>query len=158
MAAVGVVATSNIAAWAIASYYRIRSIEMWGDTADTAGTSNSVETIYNTISVVGKPCIFTDTTNSTAVSPHLFTRPPKGTFCGDWLHGQANYNTVIFSLIFPAATVVDIDIEFLMETRQGGNAQNASFVAGNSLTTGYTYWSNLDGAGGKLVPQNLPVM
>jgi hypothetical protein len=158
MSALGVVATNSSTAYAIASFYRIRSIEMWGDTADSTGTSNSVEVIWYPVSAIGKPNIFTDTSNSSAVSPHLFCKPPKNTLSGDWLHGQANYGTVIFSLTFPAATVVDIHLEFIMETRYGGNTSNASFVAGNSLTTGNTYWSCLDGAGGKLIPINLPVM
>jgi hypothetical protein len=158
MSSLGVVATNSTTAFATASFYRIRSIEMWGDSADTAGTSNSVEVIWYPFSAIGKPSIFTDTSNSSAVSPHLYCKPPKNTLSGDWIHGQANYNTVLFQLTFSAATVVDFDVEFLTETRYGGNTSNASFVAGNSLTTGYTYWSDLDGAGGKLVPVNLPVM
>ncbi len=141
-------AATATSAYSIASYVKVRKVEMWGP----AGTEMSLEvnTLDGTSEGPSGPSDYrSDYALGNSVA-YISWQPKVNTAAFFW--HNAEDNSAAFKLTYASGTVIDLHYTFTV-------ADNGSAVATvgavSGATAGVVYVRNLDAAGGKIPPVDL---
>lgn len=141
-------ATSAIAAYQLYSAIRVRNIHIWGPMpASLAPVTCSIEYL-STGSFLGQPAkIRSDTSMGSTKAAYVTYKPPAKSLLENWVPAQTG--TPLISLVFPANSVIDIELDLVLQNGESPVAVGAA-VAG--ATVGKIYVRALDSNGSGLLP------
>lgn len=156
--AAGYVCTTATNGASIVGSVRIKEVEMWAPPASQgAATTCSILWIGASSSVPGASDIeYSDTSVSTAFPAHVRSRPPPKTLAGDFC--QDNSTLAMFSLVAPSGTIVDVDMELMLN--DGATVATSNFTVASG-TAGLVFYAPLDAdtaAAAKLQPISLSTL
>jgi hypothetical protein len=140
--ACGLVATATNTAYPFVSYFRIKSMQMWGTTFGNAAFATVGVRWFNT---VGFPTnvLESDTSLSQAFPAYVTSRPPRGSAASFWNEGSGQG---LLELTYQECTsiAVDIHIDFKLSDQ---STVTSPITTTNPMTVGQLYYPALDGSG-----------
>lgn len=138
-------AATATSAFGVYNSVRLRGIEIWGPMAsDLKPVTVSVE--YDGGNVGSPRVLFSDTSMGAMLCAHVKTRPPVRSLSSFWL---TSGGTTLFRLTAPANSVIDVDLDFVLQDGSGAQAVGAA-VAG--ATAGVVYVRSLNSNGLANIP------
>lgn len=151
-----VVATGATSATQLFSGARVRNVSIWGPMSATlAPVTCAIE--YPPIGAFpGQPSrIKSDTSMGSTRAAYVSFRPPVDSVAARWLPAP-NIGTVFLNLIYPAGSIIDIDLDLTLQNGETPQTVGAAVVG---ATAGKVYCRALDSNGGvNLVPVSYPTI
>jgi len=146
MGVFGTVTNTTVVAWT--SSLKIRGIEMW---TPPASQGASATCSIDWFSTTNQPSMeYSDTTISTARPAHVKSRPPAKSLASFWQ--QAGSASTAFTLVAPAGTIIDLDVDGIMIDL---DVVGVTFAPA-TVVVGKPYYLALDGfASNLLVPVSM---
>ncbi len=139
-------ATSAATANSVIGSARLVSVELWGPPGTTTPVTVSVE--YGGTDQFAANKVYSDTSIGATHPAHVRASPDPGQGPAWWTGTGGNLN--LFYLNGPSGTIVDVTIEYVVNT-MATHADTTTFsITGG--TAGRSFVRALDGAGGILVP------
>jgi len=136
-----IIATSATTGNDIFESIRLKSVEMWAQSASSAVTL-TLGFISNGVGGDAPTKIYSDTAMGPNEPAHLICRPPKNSSAGFW---QSGFSTnQLFEINAVAATIIDVTFDYVLMTDSYVSAA-ANPLAG--ATAGILYARGLDGLG-----------
>jgi len=134
------VATGTSAAYRLAAAVRVNSLEMWSPMAsDLVPVTCSVEWSANTSTFGGPSMTTSDTSMGSSRCAHVRAKPPASSLAAMWQGPSATQ--VLFNLICPANTVLDIHLAVVLRANETSAVAVAGTVSG--ATVGVLYCRTL---------------
>jgi hypothetical protein len=90
---------------------------------------------------------YNDISNSTAEPAHLHARPPKNSVVSRWLN--TDYPVTICTMNVPTGTIIDLDVELVM---QNGNVTQIQAVTTAAVGTLYTLYLDVGSGTHNIIP------
>lgn len=134
--------TTNSTITALWKAVRVRRVRMWAPGSLTTTSTISCEWTSKAASVTGQSNVYVaDTSVSSAYPAFLDTTPPKGSLASFW--NPSGDGTIVFNLLGPAETIVDVTVDLLMDVSANSNPTIAGW---SSVVQGAIYYAALDNA------------
>lgn len=142
-----VVALTSTATSRLWSSVRLRKVEAW-----CIGAQNAASEKLSIVGVGAGPQNFVADLSMGVQPAHVVWRPSAASLASFWYEQGVRETDNLFQISAPASTVIDVSVDWIMDTASG-------FIAGPvpaGATAGDIYCATLDGNGvtGVIVPQD----
>jgi hypothetical protein len=134
---------------------RVRRVKMLGADASAATTSSTFDVYIRWVSENG-PSEIIQTAGNAFSPPTISSTPPEGSLAGYWSVQGANETTVLFIINCPQESIIDVEVEFTMQT-----STTITVNANSAWTSAGVRYNYLDSAGagtGILQPYPTPLV
>jgi len=152
LGAMGTMATAANTVRSIFSSFRIIQVEIWGNFGNNSliNAESTISINWNAPSTVFPANVeVSDSSLSTAYTPYLRAKPPRGSQAAFWQDSSAS---TMFNVTASYGCIVDVTVLACMSDQQS----TVVFTTASTATVGTEYWLALDGNSTNiLLPQSL---
>jgi len=132
----GSIGTTVTQVVAFAGTVKVNSVEIW---TPVAAQGSSATCSVEWLGLANTSIEVSDTSVSTAVPAHVFTRPPPNSPSSFWMLNNAGN---VFNITAPAGSIIDVSLSFIIYDNEA-NIALPSIVVGTAVVT-TVYFLSLD--------------